>query len=535
MRATTKPKFFTEAHGTEVVEIVEAIFQQHKELTEAIFIDAPVMCGKSTFVKSCLCEYARKHNHKILMLVPRKPIKKQFDKEIFDSDNEDIVRVETYQKFEKRSTKAIDEITGVFDVIVCDEAHYFVSDSTYNRHTDRSLYRILGQQAVKIFMTATPNPVLKVVDAALKEFEPTAKMDIIRAEGRNILKDVKFFADDSMLGTLQGINEILDDLDKTDEKAIIFCYSAEMARDLYLQRVEQSMYVCSESNEDYAEYMDLTKRDIMLETERFDCKYLFTTSAMEMGVTIKDEKLKHIICTLKDWNSILQAKGRKRPVDGAADDTFLLWLNNRDGYAIQGALTRNAEALKHYNYLTAYGEEEYMAQFLKDEDKFHVVYFDKGDNTTEGNFHPKIDNMILTKLQHERELLKQIQGLPYGNANYKAWVYNEFQLTPYQKRKTYAIYKRLEALIGQTFGKKQYRVIVEAINLRRNRNNTDKGANNTLIRDMNTLNEYLAEIGVDMVIKCQQDKKTRRMIYWIERTSDAINGKSNATAEAKGA
>lgn len=505
-------KYFTDQHGDEVIETVNSIFERNAELTEAIFITAPTMCGKSTFIKTCLCEYAKKYGHKILMLVPRNPIKQQFREEMLSTD---IVRIETYQAFEKRNTKKLAEITGVYDIIVCDETHYFVSDSQFNRHTDKSFERMLKQAAVNIFMTATPEPVQNTIKQLFQEIEPDAKIYEFIGEGVSLLKDVKFFDGDFMV---DGIDKILTEIDKTEDKAIIFCHNAAMAKDLYLQRQLQSMFVCSDSNKEYNGYMDKEARDKMLMEEHFDCKYLFCTSTMEMGVTLKDPKLKHIICTLHDWNSILQAMGRKRPFNGDLNDTFTLFLKDHDGHSVQGLLTQNTEALSHYNYLMRWGENEYIAEYAKNEDESHVVYFDMNDTE---KIHPIIDKMILAKLQHERKQLKEIQGLPYKNANYKAWVYDMLGLTPYTKRKAYAVYKQLEALAGKKFGKAERKKIIDIIDCSNDNRRAYTG------RD--SLNKYLQEIGVnDIIVNQGTDKKSRR-VYWY--VSDQGGVKANETGK----
>ncbi|MFP3361181.1 DEAD/DEAH box helicase family protein, partial [Planococcus sp. SIMBA_143] len=45
-----------------------------------------------------------------------------------------------------------------FDYIVCDEAHYFISDSSFNPATELA-FNFLNdnEEAVKIFMTGTPD------------------------------------------------------------------------------------------------------------------------------------------------------------------------------------------------------------------------------------------------------------------------------------------------------------------------------------------------------------------------------------------
>ena len=128
-----KFNYFSEQHGAATIKIVEDAFKEKTELTEFIFIEAPTKCGKSTFVMNRLYEYAKTYDHKILLLIPRTALKTQF---VLDTaDKSDIILVQTYQHFEQDSTKAIDEVTGVYDIVVCDEAHYFTADCRFNYNT----------------------------------------------------------------------------------------------------------------------------------------------------------------------------------------------------------------------------------------------------------------------------------------------------------------------------------------------------------------------------------------------------------------
>ena len=80
--------------------------------------------------------YCKEHSMKILYLLPRQVVKDEFikelqgDKEKNEPDKTDVIKVFTYQQFEK---KEIYPSFYPYDIIICDECHYFVSDSTIQK------------------------------------------------------------------------------------------------------------------------------------------------------------------------------------------------------------------------------------------------------------------------------------------------------------------------------------------------------------------------------------------------------------------
>lgn len=59
------------------------------------------------------------------------------------------------------------------------------------------------------------------------------------------------------------------------------------------------------------------------QSERFDCRFLFTTKVLDNGVNLKDKSIKHIIIEMPDIIEFIQCLGRKRICD--AQDTIKLY------------------------------------------------------------------------------------------------------------------------------------------------------------------------------------------------------------------
>lgn len=120
--------------------------------------------------------------------------------------NFDVVTVCSYHQLYKRcirSTKSVNDPNFIasidiskFKYIVCDECHFFTSDASFNKETDKILKEIVtqGRNAVRIYLSATPEvafeAILREEFAAVKarldrEIEfITAEMDEIKADFR---------------------------------------------------------------------------------------------------------------------------------------------------------------------------------------------------------------------------------------------------------------------------------------------------------------------------------------------------------------
>lgn len=125
-----------------------------------IFLNAPTGMGKSKFIRTTIFQYAMVRDEKVLFLTNRTLL---FEQIANDTCNEignragGNICVTTYQKLEQMHAKGIKQFLKGFKYVVCDEAHYFLSDSLFNTQTCRSFQPIIEASInnVTIFMSAT--------------------------------------------------------------------------------------------------------------------------------------------------------------------------------------------------------------------------------------------------------------------------------------------------------------------------------------------------------------------------------------------
>lgn len=125
-------------------------------------IGSEMSSGKNYWVRNVLLPYALDKRKRTLVLSHRR---ENFDqqKNYLEEYHQECLRqflggmfeLKTYQAFQKM-IKRNDPMINSYDYIVCDEAHYFVSDSSFNSKTEIA-FNFLddNKSAVKFFMSAT--------------------------------------------------------------------------------------------------------------------------------------------------------------------------------------------------------------------------------------------------------------------------------------------------------------------------------------------------------------------------------------------
>ena len=133
---------------------------------EHIMIDAQTGSGKSIFVFTALIKHCKEQHKKILYFCNRSSLKSQID--LLAKGNEDFVYVVTYQSMESRCESYWFELDFLkelcYDYIIFDESHYFVNDSTFSNYSDILFGFIPLLKSVVIFMTATPEVLVKYLE-----------------------------------------------------------------------------------------------------------------------------------------------------------------------------------------------------------------------------------------------------------------------------------------------------------------------------------------------------------------------------------
>ena len=275
--------------GTRVSDFLMPYYK-HWEIGEKILLSAPMGSGKSYFIYN----YLIKDDKKVLILSNRSLLKQQYETYLANSNN-DNVELYTYQKLENilRQNETVEH----FDYIICDEAHYFITDS-WNSTTDLSFrYVNNAKDSIVLFMSATGNEVFDLF--ALADIETTnyfIQPDYSRFEMHYYNTN-----GDDMVQHLIA-NEIVDE----NNKIIYFSSNKKTALELYELYKHMASITVSATDKEIE-----STADAFVDNK---CKYTLTiaTSCIDNGIDIFDESLKYIVCDLFDLTQLIQCLGRKR-------------------------------------------------------------------------------------------------------------------------------------------------------------------------------------------------------------------------------
>ncbi|KFN04225.1 DEAD/DEAH box helicase family protein [Bacillus clarus] len=303
--------------------------------------------GKSTFIIEDLIkpmfknksygfgEYGKYHNFasaNSLLLSNRTAVRIKTEEDVvqlykqIEAYDSKSVDVSSYQKVSTEDTIiAIDEA----DVIICDEAHYFIADA-WNLTTVRIMAKLLEVAKTKpvILFTATPQLILEYFK--FKNIQLNVFLDYRKELGWEIRMD--------FICSNKPLKEILKSI-PTDEKWLVFVEDVK-ARGMIAN-------LCEELNEEgydveYCHSMWVPTRDgifrglkdeemqgkigLLVQDKRFTTQGALANKAIDNGIDLKEKDLKHIILLNQfDHVQIQQMVGRKRFDVDDENDRLTVW------------------------------------------------------------------------------------------------------------------------------------------------------------------------------------------------------------------
>lgn len=433
------------------------------KMNDIVTLLAGTGSGKSSFIKNELYSYAKLVNKKILILVHRSNCKEQFLNEIKSILKEKIITIKTYQKLEYDFFNNKEKIDlSLYDYIVCDEFHYFLSDSRFNENTEISLELILGQSnAVKIFMSATGEKMKQYI----KDYRKLETKDYKLPIKYCFIKKLEIFHNDQMLYNL------IEKFINTEEKAIFFMDSARKAYELYDKYKENCLFNCSKDNEDYYTNVDNVAVRNMLTKSKFDKKILITTTCMDAGVNIIDREVKNIVVSVKDIETLIQCIGRKRLQD--ENDKINLYIRSITNRQLGGTKRNLNKKLERARYLEEHTVKEYLGKFYKGYDPAKIVYV--APTSDEDKCTLKINELM--KFKYEYDLIDIEEMIALGEFGYCKYIARKFGRSysifgNTDNREELEIY--LQSLTGKALDSNQREELITKLNFKDKRGRVKK-------------------------------------------------------------
>lgn len=303
-----------------------------------VILNGGTGCGKTFFIINVLIPHYTKESKNVLYLCNREKLEYQIKPLI---NNYPTVTVMTYQRLQAKLRKK--KPLPKYDLIISDECHYFWTDAKFNSYTDISYQYVIKQtQSVVIFMSAT-------AEIFFEELKADGKV-----KRENIFKIEKSYDYVEKVYTYHK-NELQDIIDNIlshddDEKILVFVNSINRLKEMYSIYGLDADYMCSKNQK-----CDFVNR-AAVKNCTFSKRILFTTKVLDNGIDIKDDLVKHIISEIFDFDCMLQAIGRKRPIDSL--DTCNFYFRLYDGRAINNFNRMDERQLK------------YVEPYIKDKESF---------------------------------------------------------------------------------------------------------------------------------------------------------------------
>lgn len=320
-----------------------------------ILIGASMGSGKTSMILNVLTEYAKETNKTILYISNRKSLQNEIDETIKKNKlkSNTIISI-TYQKLQSillnrgknKEQNVIDlEIFNNVDYLVCDECHYFLTDS-WTKTTDMSYEYILNhQKAVKIYMSATHYNIFEVLKMDLKNksiIEYYIEYDF------SYINKIVFYYEQ------EYIEYLIDNLQST-QKLIYFSRKLNVAFDLHNKYKNKSSFICSKSNKKYKKF--ITEK--ALSNGKLTNQLTFTSTTWDNGINILDSDVKHVIIDIEDLVTFIQCLGRRRKLKN--DSGFTLHIRNWSKQNLSRFINPNRNQ-KKLNDLYLNDKQSYLQQ-----------------------------------------------------------------------------------------------------------------------------------------------------------------------------
>lgn len=370
--------------------ISQKIGDEYKEWSwgESIFITASAGAGKSYFILHTYLKWVIEKNWRVLYLVNRKILKKQLEEEAEQAfmnmgmsimDFSKYLSIETYQNVEN-GLKSADPFPTMnwmnkFQCVVCDECHYFYTDSNFNTGTELSFLAIkeMFKRKIRIYISATMDKVKQYIEndkerdilrkkfvSAEEALRGSRKREYSLQPSHEGLR-VKFVKDSDDL-----LSVVKENVEKTKDKWLIFIDSIEKGKNIRKKLLKEKYLEEKEIvflDTDY-ENDEETKRSVqqIVENKQSDKRIVISTAVMDNGITFSDQYLTNIAIFADTKETFLQMLGRKR---GNRDEVNLyICKRNREYFS---------KRLSHIEQIL-----RYFGMYEKELEKLYnpYIYFD---------------------------------------------------------------------------------------------------------------------------------------------------------------
>lgn len=315
---------------------------------DIVFITASTGAGKSHFILNVYLDWIIQRGGRLLYLVNRRILREQLQNEVnteiarvisgkyrLDTNIQNYIEITTYQALENRlkssyyeACKCLESMQK-FTCVVCDECHYFYTDSNFNTGTELSLelIRELFEFKLQIYISATADPIKKEME---KYFEK--KQDINQTINFGMAvpcrREKKVFIEYGGSYNFSGVHphividqdSLIDKIQRsicdTKDKWMVFVDSIDVGKALQKalrcnSEIKDSDVIFLDADYEKVEETGKTVKEIV-ENKSSRKRVIISTAVMDNGITFQDSDLVNVAIFSDVKETFVQMFGRKR-------------------------------------------------------------------------------------------------------------------------------------------------------------------------------------------------------------------------------
>ena len=350
-----------------------------------VMLVAPTGLGKTKFVLSKFLPFCVSQRRKVAILCNRRLLREQYLYDLAEMYTRyyimnEQVQLFTYQTLAEYIMKGqnLGKVLEDFDVIVCDEAHYFYADSDFNAYGTFVLLQMLVACSIRksmVFITATAKEVTPLIENTLRLCASWLRISDERLY-LLALYDYSNLADYTRFDAyyVEDRETLLHQIATSEKKTLICIDDKSKAEGMKKRLVEKEKLKSNDIFILNSELLDQKGNDIVIEnlaiTHRILPKILITTSVLDNGISIHDADVGNVVLAADTEIAFVQMLGRIRSESG---EYVRLYFYPRENRYFERRLEQTQKKLDQFKRLENNMKQLYTTlpmQLWDDDEKF---------------------------------------------------------------------------------------------------------------------------------------------------------------------
>ena len=508
--------------------VSDTIGEEYKQWSKGdiVIIQAQTGTGKTYFVKNVLVPYMDKYEHMLIVsnrtnlkrqvkIDLLKNLEKEIPKNLKDLDKITTVGNVTLLSYHQiaimrqaQEEKGKEINLNIYKYIICDECHWFKSDASFCDKTElawKELIRTRHRESIVVYISATMEEIRPMIDSAIEKFNEKSFGSSIKLWNYTTGIDYSYL-NPYYFDKIENLGVHIKNADIKDGKWLVFVTSKSMANNLKdIITNKKVSIITADTKEDNEDLKSI------INNSKFNSDVLICTKVLDNGVNIQDEEVKNIVINSWDKTTFIQELGRIRiNIDNPYEIDLYIPMKSKKAFTSrQMGISKEIDILNLYEN----NKEEFMFQYRDNKNKLpnHLFYvkdnkgyvINKLGYANTYSFNSFLD-YIINKWDDKKNKDKQYTFIK----EQLSWIGLEDTFNGlYSKiidEYDYEEVNKLEEQLASIFENKTVFLtakdrtpLIEIIGLIDRHNSKIKEENFVYVKNINSLNGYLEEVGSD--------------------------------------